>query len=43
MIGNSINASVPPALQSLIQGKILASNGVLPLINGLAFDFQFPS
>jgi|LauGreDrversion4_2_1035121.scaffolds.fasta_scaffold322334_2 hypothetical protein len=43
LIGNSINSSVPSALKSLIQGKILSSNGVLSLGNGLAIDLQFPS
>ena len=41
-IGNGINANVPKNLQALIQSRLVASNGILPLYNGLAFDFQLP-
>ena len=42
-IGSQINTKVPVSLNSAIQSALLASNGVLPLYGGLAFDFQLPA
>ncbi len=39
LIANGINANVPKSLEALIQSKLVASQGILPLYNGLAFDF----
>ena len=39
LIGNNINSKVPGSLESAIQGALVASNGVLPIYHGLAFDF----
>jgi hypothetical protein len=41
-IGNGVNANVPKTVNTLFQNNILASNGLLPIYNGLAFDIQFP-
>lgn len=42
-IASGINTKVPPQLNTAIQSYLVASNGFLPLYNGLAFDFQVPA
>ncbi len=39
LIANGINASVPTTLENLIQRNLVASQGILPIYHGLAFDF----
>lgn len=41
-IAKGINTKVPPQLNTAIQSYLVASNGFLPLYDGLAFDFQVP-
>jgi LBP / BPI / CETP family, C-terminal domain len=42
-IASGINLNVPKQLSATIQSLLIASNGVLPLPYGLAFDFQMPA
>ena len=41
-IVNGINGNVPNSVNQALQSSILASNGIVPIYKGLAFDFQFP-
>lgn len=41
-IANGINGNVPNSVNNALQSSILASNGIIPIYNGLAFDIQFP-
>ena len=41
-IANGVNGNVPNAANKALQTSILASNGILPIYNGLAIDIQFP-